>query len=126
MRHSENDFQVLLYMSALLLGLFIKSNDVLAQDQLAQDEFAGLTVSEAQELDTLRGQNGHTQIVVQSNQELNATVTGSTFNVGTINGGAVTIADHALDNFSGVGVFNIVTGNNNAVDAAVGITFNLQ
>jgi hypothetical protein len=94
---------------------------------LAEDSvFSDLAVAETGELDTLRAQNGNTNITVQSNQDLTATVTGSTFNVDTIYGGSVTIGEGALENFSGVGLFNIVTGNNNAVNSAVGVTFNLQ
>lgn len=124
MRILNNDWQTRLIQSAVLLGLCLSMiGSPHAQDQ---DEFSGLPVSQTLEMDTLRGQAGNTQITVQSNQDLNASVTGSTFNVGTINSGAVNIGDHALDNFSGVGLFNIVTGNNNAVNAGIGITFNLQ
>lgn len=88
--------------------------------------FPELPVAGAAELDALRGMNGNTRINVQSTQDLDATVTGSSFTAGTINGGSVTFAEHSLDNFSGIGLFNVVTGNNNAVDSAVGVTFNLQ
>jgi hypothetical protein len=99
-----------------------------SMDQAGAEEaaFSGLAVTEFEELDGLRAQNGDTNITVQSNQDLTATVTGSTFNVDTIYGGSVTIGEGALENFSGVGLFNIVTGNNNAVNSAVGVTFNLQ
>lgn len=124
MRLSSNDWQIRLIQSGVLLGLCLSMiGSPHAQDQ---DEFTGLPVSQTLEMDTLRGQAGNTQITVQSNQDLNASVTGSTFNVGTLNSGAVSIGEHALDNFSGVGLFNIVTGNNNAVNAGIGITFNLQ
>ena len=124
MTPSNNDWQKRLVQSGLLLGLCLSMiGGPHAQDL---DEFSGLQVSEMPELDTLRGQAGDTQITVQSNQELNASVTGSSFNVGTLNSGAVSIGEHAMDNFSGVGLFNIVTGNNNAVNAGIGITFNLQ
>lgn len=88
--------------------------------------FEGHAVAADTDLDALRGMNGDTNITVRTEQNLNAAVTGSSFTAGTINGGSVTIAEHALDNFSGIGLFNIVTGNNNAVDSAVGVTFNLQ
>ncbi|MBI5040605.1 MAG: hypothetical protein HZB57_05225 [Gammaproteobacteria bacterium] len=111
------------WISGIFLGLYLTIGNSHAQ---AQDEFTGLSVSQPTELDDLRGQSSNTQITVQSNQDLSASVTGSTFTVGTLNSGSVTIAEHALDGFSGVGVFNIVTGNNNAVNAAIGVTFNLQ
>lgn len=125
MRHSsDNELQARLIPLGIVLGLCQSvMGNAHAQDE---NDFAGLQVSRAQELDVLRGQAGNTQITVQSNQDLNASVTGSTFNVGTLNSGDVSIGEHALDNFSGVGLFNIVTGNNNAVSAGIGITFNLQ
>lgn len=88
--------------------------------------FSTLSVADVAELEELRGMNGDTRITVQSNQNLEATVSGSSFSAGTINGGSVTFAERSLDNFSGIGLFNVVTGNNNAVDSAVGVTFNLQ
>ena len=110
-------------ISGVLVGTCVWTGGLPAQEPGA---FTGVEVSQQVELDMLRAQSGNTQITVQSNQELSASVTGSTFNVGTLNSGSVTIAEHALDNFSGVGLFNIVTGNNNAVNSAIGITFNLQ
>lgn len=120
---SDNDRLTRLLPQIVLLGLCLSMpGDPRAEDQ---DAFGDLPVSPGTELADLRGQ-ANTQITVQSNQELSASVTGSTFNVGTLNSGDVSIGDHALDNFSGVGLFNIVTGNNNAVNAGIGITFNLQ
>jgi hypothetical protein len=123
MKRSSNGNLRLSGISGILIGVCLTMGNSYAQEQ---DEFTGLSVSPPMELDDLRGQDVNTQITVQSNQDLSASVTGSTFTVGTLNSGSVTIAEHALDNFSGVGVFNIVTGNNNAVNAAIGVTFNLQ
>jgi len=118
---------LLIHTATLLGGFCLSAGAVQAEDGATEpDAFAGLSVSQSPEMDTLRGQDGDTRITVQSNQDLSASVTGSTFNVGTLNSGAVSIGEHALDNFSGVGLFNIVTGNNNAVSAGIGITFNLQ
>jgi hypothetical protein len=88
--------------------------------------FLHASVAEATELDSLRGMSGETRIWVETNQQLNATVSGSSFSAGTINSGSVTFAENALENFSGIGLFNVVTGNNNAVESAIGVTFNLQ
>lgn len=90
------------------------------------DAFPHTCIAEAAELDSLRGMNGETRIRVETNQQLNATVSGSSFSAGTINSGSVTFAENALENFSGIGLFNVVTGNNNAVESAIGVTFNLQ
>lgn len=86
--------------------------------------FAALDILETQDLADLSGRDNLTN--VQSIQELDATVSNSTFNVDTILTGAITIEQHALDNFDGVGMFNIFTGNNNAVNSAVGISIYLN
>lgn len=90
------------------------------------DAFTTLDVIQANDLDTFRGREGHSSVSVQNNQDLEASISGSSFSADTITSGSVNIAERALDNFSGIGMFNIVTGNNNAVDAAVGVNFNLQ
>lgn len=131
MKRSTRDRQTrarsLIHMATFLAGFCLSMGALRAEDGAAdRDAFTGLPVSQPLEMDALRGQDGNTRITVQSNQDLSASVTGSTFNVGTLNSGAVSIGEHALDNFSGVGLFNIVTGNNNAVNAGIGITFNLQ
>lgn len=137
MKRSTRDRQTrlqtrsLIGTATLLAGLCLSTGSLRAADGamdgvMDPDAFAGLPVSRSPEMDALRGQDGDTRITVQSTQDLSASVTGSTFNVGTLNSGAVSIGEHALDNFSGVGLFNIVTGNNNAVNAGIGITFNLQ
>jgi hypothetical protein len=114
----------------VLAGLFTMtcSSSVFSAEEsmFPETAFPELPVADASELDALRGMNGDTRINVQSTQQLEATVSGSSFTAGTINGGSVTFAEHSLDNFSGIGLFNVVTGNNNAVDSAVGVTFNLQ
>ncbi|HKJ10515.1 MAG TPA: hypothetical protein VKA76_15620 [Gammaproteobacteria bacterium] len=90
------------------------------------DVFAAMAAVEGPELAQFQAREGHTTITVESRQDLAATINGSSFEAGSINSGSVTIGPNALDHFGGVGLFNIVTGNNNAVDAAIGVTFNLQ
>lgn len=92
----------------------------------SDDMFAAMAAVDGPELAQFRAREGHTTITVESHQDLAATINGSSFQAGSINSGSVTIGPNALDHFGGVGLFNIVTGNNNAVDAAIGVTFNLQ
>lgn len=120
---NRSRLQMRMGITAVLVGTCASMETLPAQEP---DTFTGIEVSQQMELDTLRAQSGNTQITVQSNQDLSASVTGSSFTVDTLNSGSVTIAEHALDNFSGIGLFNIVTGNNNAVNSAIGVTFNLQ
>lgn len=111
--------------ATILAALLAMTCSTLLADDHASD-LDSLTVANNVELDALRGMNGDTRIQVETNQQLNASVTGSSFTAGTITGGSVTFAENALENFSGIGLFNVVTGNNNAVDSAIGVTFNMQ
>ncbi|RRQ20533.1 hypothetical protein [Thiohalobacter thiocyanaticus] len=90
------------------------------------DRFEELAPVDSAGLDALRGRAGDSHISLTSQQDLKATVNGSLIEAGTMTSGSVTIAERALDNFGGIGLFNIVTGSNNAVDAAIGVNFNLQ
>ncbi len=74
------------------------------------------------ELETLRGREGINLINVQSLQDLKATASDNAINAGSVVSGPITIESNSLDGFSGVGLFNIMTGNNNAVGTAVGIS----
>ena len=88
--------------------------------------FANLQSVPDNKLEQLRGRDDNTKITVQSIQQLDAQVSNSSFQADQINTGAVTFSESALQGFAGVGMFTIVTGNNNAVDAGLGITFNLH
>ena len=91
-----------------------------AETQIESWEESSLEAMGANELAGLSGRDSLTN--VQSIQELDASVSNSSFNANTMTTGAITIEQHALDNFEGVGLFNIFTGHNNAVNSAVGIS----
>ena len=78
------------------------------------------------QLDDLRGRANVTTITdtttVSSHQNLEASITGSLFSSGEIDSGTINIGEQALDHFNGIGVFNMLTGNNNAVNATVGVS----
>ena len=74
----------------------------------------------------MRRRDGNSIVTVQSNQDLSATISGTSFNAGEINSGTVQLEQGPLDNFNGVGLFNFVTGNGNAIDAAIGVNIYLQ
>jgi hypothetical protein len=73
----------------------------------------------------VRGREGGQNIIVATDQELTASVIGGSITADQVTTGGVTFGEHALDGFGGIGVFNVVTGNNNSVQAAIGVTFNL-
>ncbi|MEJ2380317.1 MAG: hypothetical protein P8076_03940 [Gammaproteobacteria bacterium] len=113
-------------LPAALLAAALANGHANAGEMNPEAEFTALTAMDPTQLDAQRGGDGDTHITVSSTQGLQSTVNGSVIEAGTVASGSVSIAEHALDRFSGVGLFNIVTGNNNAVDAAIGVNFNLQ
>lgn len=105
---------LVLAVSSLITG------SVMAETQIESWESSPLEAMGADELAGLSGRDSLTN--VQSIQELDASVSNSSFNANTMTTGAITIEQHALDNFEGIGLFNIFTGHNNAVNSAVGIS----
>jgi hypothetical protein len=101
------------------------ANSALAEEQIKRDAFAAVSVIGAADLDGLRGREGGQQITVATDQELTASVIGGSITAHEVTTGSVTLGERALDGFGGIGVFNVVTGNNNSVQAAIGVTFNL-
>ncbi|MGH9957684.1 MAG: hypothetical protein ACREBC_11240, partial [Pyrinomonadaceae bacterium] len=95
-------------------------------DEAGNDAFATLTVVEEQDLEGLRSGDFDITTTVESTQELHGTVTDSIFDAGTIVNGSITIRDHAFENFSGIGLIVGNSGNNNAINAALGVSFHLQ
>lgn len=110
--------------SAAVLAL-ATAGSALAEEPVAQDAFAAVTIMEAADLEDVRGREGSQSIIVATDQDLTATVIGGSITAGTVNTGGVSFGEGALDGFGGIGVFNVVTGNNNSVQAAIGVTFNL-
>lgn len=78
---------------------------------------------EVEELQEARGREGVNLTNVQSIQNVDTSVESTQFNVGgDVVSGNVNIEANSMNSFSGVGVFNITTGNANAVSGAVGIS----
>jgi len=91
----------------------------------APDELSTLNVIESDQLAGLSGRDSHSNLTnVQSIQELDASVSNSAYNVDTMVTGAITIEPNSLNHYSGI--VNIMTGNNNAVDAAMGVSIYLS
>jgi hypothetical protein len=110
---------------ATALAALAVTNVALADEQAKQDAFAAVSVIEAADLDGLRGREGGQSVIVATDQELTASVVGGSITAHEVTTGGVTFGERALDGFGGIGVFNVVTGNNNSVQAAIGVTFNL-
>ncbi|MDI4636404.1 MULTISPECIES: hypothetical protein [Halomonadaceae] len=76
-----------------------------------------------EEMQQERGREGINLTNVQSIQNIDTSVDTTSFNVsGDVVTGNVNIQPDSLNSYSGVGVFNITTGNANAVSGAVGIS----
>ncbi|WP_340120186.1 hypothetical protein [Pelagibius sp. 7325] len=101
------------------------TDSALAEEQTAQGAFAAVSIMGAADLDALRGREGGQTVIVATDQELTASVIGGSITADNVTTGGVSFGERALDGFGGIGVFNVVTGNNNSVQAAIGVTFNL-
>jgi hypothetical protein len=97
-----------------------------AEEQASEDSFLDSATIPAADLEALRGGDFDVTTTVQNIQDQQATVIGGEFNAHTIANGSITFEEHALNNFRGVGLFMNNTGNGNAIDAALGVTFYLQ
>jgi len=114
----------ILTIATALVGLAV-TNSAVADEQAKRDAFAAVSVVDAADLDGLRGREGGQTVTVATDQELTASVVGGSITAHEVTTGSVTFGERALDGFGGIGVFNVVTGNNNSVQAAIGVTFNL-
>lgn len=91
----------------------------------ADDPFAAVTEMEIGALDQSRGADNDT-VIVTSQQDFNAAVSGTEFNVGTMNNGEINLGKGAFDNFNGIGVNVLNTGNSNGFSVGVGVSVYLQ
>lgn len=98
---------------------------VAAADGPAHDPFAGMNQMDVGALTQLRGADSDT-VIVTSRQDFNAAVHGSEFNVGTLNNGDINLGNGAFDNFNGIGVNVLNTGNSNGFSVGVGVSVYLQ
>ena len=96
-----------------------------ADDPGAEDAFAGISEMHAHELTTARGADSNT-VIVTSRQDFRSTVQDSEFSVGTMNNGDITLGSGAFENFSGMGVNVLNTGNANGFSVGIGVSVYLQ
>lgn len=128
---------LILAMGSLFIGGQSAAEDILKAERLAnpmagtaefgadESAFSDAGVVNLQDLSDLRGREGGMSVTVATDQELNAAVVGGAITADHFATGGVSFGENAFDNFGGVGLVNVVTGNNNAVEAAIGVTFNL-
>ncbi|WP_163557885.1 hypothetical protein [Halomonas sp. NO4] len=110
---------------AIGLGSFLCVSGISLADETASEPegFATLQEVDGGELEQLRGREGFKDLVsVQSIQNMEAAVSDASFTAGTIITGGVNVEAGAMDGFSGIGNFNFLTGNGNAVNTGVSIS----
>lgn len=95
-------------------------------EETHRPDFAAQAVIEAEQLGELRAGNFDVNTTVQSKQDLTAVVTGTNIVAGSMDNGRITLQENAFSGFSGIGNFLNNTGNGNALNAAVGVTFHLE
>ena len=122
----------LLTAGTMAAGSSSYAGDVLERESLDQPAgifeesgFGDVGVVDSTQMGELRGREGRLSVTVATDQELTASVVGGAITADNFTTGGVTFGENAFDNFGGVGLVNVVTGNNNAIEAAIGVTFNL-
>ncbi|WP_192035722.1 hypothetical protein [Halomonas sp. YLGW01] len=94
-----------------------------ADESIVSSGFGDQNSLDMSEMEEARGKEGINLTNVQSIQNVDTSVETTSFNVGgDVRTGNVKIEADSLNSFRGVGVFNITTGNANAVSGAVGIS----
>lgn len=94
-------------------------------DEAVHDAFAGIGEMQEVELGQSRGADSNT-VIVSTRQDFDAVVHGNEFHVGTLNNGPINLGEGAFDNFSGIGVNVLNTGNANGFSVGVGVSVYLQ
>lgn len=120
--------QPLIWSTVLLLSPFtgLSLADDLLADDLGEQNFEQLSVVESDDLKGMRAGDYDITTTVESNQTLQATVTGGDINADSISSGHISFQDEAFSNFGGIGLVVGNTGNNNVINAALGVAIHLE
>ncbi|MEE9397967.1 MAG: hypothetical protein V3V31_13245 [Methylococcales bacterium] len=115
--------QPLIWSAVFLLGQY--AGPCFAED-LGGQNFEELSIVENDDLEGMRGGDFDINTTVSSQQTLTATVTGGDFDADSISNGNITFQDQAFNNFGGIGLVVGNTGNNNAINASLGVAIHLE
>jgi hypothetical protein len=124
MKESNRQLLQPLILSAVFL--FSQVASPCFADNLGDQNFEDLNIVESDDLESMRGGDFDINTTVESNQTLNATVTGGNINAGSISNGHISFQDEAFNNFGGIGLVVGNTGNNNAINASLGVAIHLE
>ncbi len=115
----------LMLVSIVVGGVLLLAGDPVWSEQ--SDAFTSVDVIAVDEMEEVRGRDRDTVVVLQNNQTQSASISDTSFDVGgDIKNGSIQFDTGALENFNGIGLFNNVSGNGNAIDAAIGVNIYLQ
>ena len=128
-----------LLRTPVLVGVLVSCSGLVMAGEVEKEnmDLDNLAVLETDNMEQHRGRentsallelggSGNDFDLAMSNQNLSSSVSDNSINVDTLNSGGISIESNAFDGFRGVGVFNMLTGVNNAVDAAVGVSVNIS
>jgi hypothetical protein len=116
-------FQPLIWSTVFILSQYAGPSFA---DDIEDQNFDDLSVVESEDLKSMRAGDYDINSTVTSNQTLNATVTGGNFDADSISNGHISFQDQSFNNFGGIGLVVGNTGNNNAIDASIGVAIHLE
>lgn len=126
LRCPQRELVVITLVSLMVvLGMTTRSQ---ADDSHALDSsgFAAMQQMDIEEMNRARAREGAAIVnfnTVKSIQNMKASVTDTSFNVGgNMVSGNISFASDALGSYSGTGIFSAVTGSGNSINNAVGIS----
>ncbi|MDN3523262.1 hypothetical protein [Halomonas ramblicola] len=126
MGYRHRPLSILAAGAALMLTLGTSVSVLADSRQASSQGFAAMESLAAGELRETRGKDRHILQLnnVQSIQEMQSTVSDSSFNVvnGNMVSGNINFDANAMGGYSGTGIFSAVTGNGNSINNAVGIS----
>lgn len=120
---NKHILQPLIWSSVFLLNHYA---GLCFADDFAEQNFDNLSIVENNDLEGMRAGDYDINTTVEANQTLQATVTGGDFNADSITNGHITFQDEAFSNFGGIGLVVGNTGNNNVINASLGVAIHLE
>lgn len=123
MKELNRRLQSILYITMLLL---IQFSAKCIADEVDAQSFVGLGIIQNDNLEDIRAGDFDVTTTVLGIQELQTTLTGGDIRANTIINGDIVFKDNAFSQFSGIGLIVGNTGNNSAINAALGVTIHLE
>ncbi len=123
MKKLKIQLQSIVYITVLIFTQFTAT---CIANEVVGDSFAGLNIVTNDNMSEMRAGDFSVSNSVLGIQELQTTLTGGDFNATSIINGDIVFKDNAFSQFSGIGLIVGNTGNNSAINAALGVTFHID